>query len=486
MKCWWTKELTVIQKARNRISALKYKWRGLPEHPSHEEYRSITKKYARAIEKAKADHWSEWIKHIGGDDIWSIHNYMRANPTDYGKQRIPNIMKADGTYACTNSDKAQCLAETFFPPVQPPLPDKHQFKEKHPPTTHESSFPRFTTERVAEMLSRVNPYKAPGPLGISNSILKCCANILAPHLADIYQAICDLHHYPERFTNIHQIVLPKPGHPSYEVLNAYHPIALIETIVKVQSTIITENLSYECKHHNLLPDLQFGGCPGRSTTDALHYVEQYIKNAWRRNEVVSALFLNIQAAFPNMQKDCLIANMKARNIAIEYHNYVDLILTQCNIQLRFDDHTSQPFSPPNGCCQGCPLSMLLYVIYNTPLLQVANPASPNECIVGFIDNTTLLARGKNFKEAHATLKDMMEHTNRVFEWSSTFNLPLEMNKLALVNFTQSATKARDVTCLTLMQPDHSIIHKHDIEVSLSTKLLGVILDARLNWSAQHE
>ena len=130
--------------------------------------------------------------------------------------------------------------------------------------------------------------------------------------------------------------------------------------------------------------------------------------------------------------------------------------------------------------------MLLYVIYNAPLLRVANPASPNECIVGFVDDTTLLARGKNFKEAHATLKDMMERTNGVFEWSSTFNSPLEMNKLALVNFTQSAAKARDATCLTLMQPDHGIIHKRDIEVSPSAKLLSVILDARLNWSAQHE
>src|SRR5260221_5070281 len=35
----------------------------------------------------------------------------------------------------------------------------------------------------------------------------------------------------------------------------------------------------------------------------------------------------------------------------------------------------------------------------------------------------------------------MERSNGVFEWSSTFNSPLEMNKLALVNFAQSATKS---------------------------------------------
>src|SRR5258708_8954062 len=67
----------------------------------------------------------------------------------------------------------------------------------------------------------LNPYKAPGPSGISNSILKTCTDILAPHLANIYQATCNLHHYPKKFSNIHQIVLLKPGCPSYEVPTAY-------------------------------------------------------------------------------------------------------------------------------------------------------------------------------------------------------------------------------------------------------------------------
>lgn len=93
----------------------------------------------------------------------------------------------------------------------------------------------------------ISPYKALGPSGISNSILKQCTDILAPHLANLYQAICDLCHYPIKFSNIHQIVLPKPGCLSYEVPNAYHPIALIETIAKVQSAIVAEELSYECE-----------------------------------------------------------------------------------------------------------------------------------------------------------------------------------------------------------------------------------------------
>ncbi len=63
MKCWWTKELTLLRKDRNRANAEHYRWRSLPDHPSHLHYKEIGGEFTRAIEKAKADHWQEWINH---------------------------------------------------------------------------------------------------------------------------------------------------------------------------------------------------------------------------------------------------------------------------------------------------------------------------------------------------------------------------------------------------------------------------------------
>ena len=126
--------------------------------------------------------------------------------------------------------------------------------------------------------------------------------MISPVLAKIYTTICQLNYYPLRFHSINQVVICKPSRPSYKEANTYRPIALIETIAKVQSIIVTEDLSYICEKHKLLPKNQFGGRPGTTTSEALYMLEQFTKNAWQKGNIVSALFLDIQAAFPNIQK----------------------------------------------------------------------------------------------------------------------------------------------------------------------------------------
>lgn len=53
----------------------------------------------------------------------------------------------------------------------------------------------------------------------------------------------------------------------------------------------------------LLPNTHFGGRLGRTTTDALHYLVQKVKDAWKSNKVVSVLFLDVEGAFPNTVTD---------------------------------------------------------------------------------------------------------------------------------------------------------------------------------------
>lgn len=120
--------------------------------------------------------------------------------------------------------------------------------------------------------------------------------------------------------------------------------------------------------HQLLPKTHFGGRPGHTTTDAIHYLIHKIKAAWREDQVVSVLFLDVEGAFPNAVTDRLIHNLKKRRIPTLLVKFITRLLTNRRTKIKFDDYTSEYMDITNGIGQGNPLSIL----YNADLLEISD------------------------------------------------------------------------------------------------------------------
>ena len=136
-----------------------------------------------------------------------------------------------------------------------------------------------------------------------------------PHikrLTQIFRATITLNAYYEPWKGFTTIVLRKPGKPNYEIPKAYRLIALISTMAQTLTSIVAENLSQLVEQHHLLPKTHFGGRPGHSTTDTMHYLIHKIQSVWRNNKAASILFLDIEGAFPNTVMAKLIHNLKKR------------------------------------------------------------------------------------------------------------------------------------------------------------------------------
>ena len=108
-----------------------------------------------------------------------------------------------------------------------------------------------------------------------------CVDALIDHLFYIFRAVFKLTVYHPRWLESITLVLRKIGKTSYDVAKSYRPIGLIDTIPKVLSTLCSKHISYLAEKHNLLPPSQFGGRPGRNTTDAMLLMVHKIKDAWR-------------------------------------------------------------------------------------------------------------------------------------------------------------------------------------------------------------
>ena len=203
----------------------------------------------------------------------------------------------------------------------------------------------------------------------------------------IYTAIVEKGWYFTPWKHFTMVVLRKPGKTRYDIPKAYRPIALLNTMGKVLTAIIAEQLTYYTEKYALLPPLHFGGRPARTTNDAIHYLVYKIKDAWQKKQVASVLFLDIEGAFPNAVNGKLIANLTRRKVPTMIVKFVDNMLKGRSTHLKFDDHILDYIKIDNGIGQGDPLSMVLYQYYNADLLDV--PTSPSEFAAAYVDDAIL-------------------------------------------------------------------------------------------------
>jgi len=200
-------------------------------------------------------------------------------------------------------------------------------------------------------------------------------------------------------------MLRKPGKPRYDVPKAYRPVTLVNTMAKLLSSIIAEDITHLAEKHQLLPTNHFGGRPGCNMIDLLHLLVNTIKAAWRCKQVVSALFLNIEGAFLNAVTVCLLHNMRKRQIPEKYVIFMNNMLTGRRNRVKFNDYTSDWFNLDNGIVQGNTLSMILYLFYNADMLDIARGRF--EMCLGYVDDMALVVSVGSFRDTHCMLGNMM-------------------------------------------------------------------------------
>ena len=181
--------------------------------------------------------------------------------------------------------------------------------------------------------------------------------------------------------------------------------------------------------------MHFGCRPGPSTTDALHYLVQQVKEAWRKGRVASVLFLDEEGAFPNAVTARLIHNLKRRRIPSTYIKFIEQLLTGRRTKLKFNNFVSESLSILNGIGQGDPLSMILYILYNADLLEIIGDKDCKDSL-DFVDDIAIAAFGDSFEETIDRLEHTMEKNGGGISWSKDHNSRFETSKSAVMNLTR--------------------------------------------------
>ena len=156
----------------NHLGNLSYRYRAVPDHPSHGLYHNMRRSYGDEIKRAKERHWKDFLESVSGNELWTAHQYVSSPVGDGGKACIPTLktVSGDGTRndVSTNEEKGDVLHQLFFPERPPGSHIPHE--PLYPDRIRYSFRPSLT--QLCQCIARLHPQKVPGQDGIPNIVLK--------------------------------------------------------------------------------------------------------------------------------------------------------------------------------------------------------------------------------------------------------------------------------------------------------------------------
>lgn len=368
-----------------------------------------------------------------------------------------------------SAKKAGILLRKFFPP--PPTVDLSDIQGAT--YNQDLTIPDIQLHEVSRAIMTTVANKAPGEDGITNRVLKWTNETIAPHLQRIFNASLAAEYCPERFRRSVTIALRKPQRESYSVASSYRPIALLNTISKIMEFILAKRISYLAETHDLLPRTHFGARKSVSTEHALHFMVERIYAAWNKGLISTAMLLDVTGAFDNIARLRLLHNLRVKRLDERLVRWIDAYLSGRMTILKTGEYVTEWLKITVGTPQRSPLSPILFLFYNAPLLEAL--ASRGIFASGFVDDIGLLVGGRSAKENNDTL--VKAHEEVCVTWAKAHGVKFAPSKYQLCHFSRK--RSEDVAA-SIKLPEMADVIKARKEV----KYLGVMMDTKLNWKAQ--
>ena len=371
-KPWWTPLLMALHKEYHKVA------RTMKKHPSDNSIhlaRLSKLGYFKAIKRAKALYWSNFLAKTTPQNIWTAKQSVAPRKAP----RFPTLPEAD-----TPTSINDTLLQHFFLP-KPPPPARGRL------SPHMSATP-LTQDQIRQALSKCSPCSAPGPDGISYRVWKKVNSIKPAILLDMLSPLVTFGYHPPCLKHANGVILDKPGKPSYDTPASFRIIVLLKTVSKILERIMAVRLSELARKVGLLHPNQCGSLPRLSTSDACATLIHEVRTLQRPRWAVSTLFLDIKAGFDNVNVSKLMSLLLGKNIPSYMVDWVTSFLSERSCTLVFQGALGTAAPVEVGTPQGSPISPLLFLIYVAPL----HSSIPRGVMLSYVDDFSLTVASPSY------------------------------------------------------------------------------------------
>ena len=250
-----------------------------------------------------------------------------------------------------------------------------------------------------------------------------------------------------------------------KLMSNYRPISVVHYLCKIIEKLILKRLNSFLLKFQILHNDQFGFREGKSTSDAIIRLLDYLYDTIDHNEFAIALFIDYQKAFDTVNRNILLRKIEKYGIRGRALDLVTSYLSNRYQYVKINNSLSSKLPSNIGVPQGTNLSPLLFTLYVNDLHNV----SPNISTILFADDTTLIFRNKNFNQLILNCNSELE---KFRQWCLANRLSLNVDKTCALIFSN---RSYDQNCVISFGVS-------PINICTEYTFLGVKIDRNLKFN----
>ena len=472
-KRWWSTE---IKEAREVYCQARRAWQA--QKISTASLTEARNSYYRTIRHSKRTCWEAFL--AGPTDTADQPNAENAArcwlalgfTKSKGMATTPTLRGPGGELATSINEKEALIRETAFPPA----PGDNDAIEIPHGTWHT----QIDEDTVKKALFHQAVQKAPGIDRLNFRALRLLWEWDNVRIVALARQCFRLGIHPRAWKTAKGILLRKPNKPDYTLVKAYRVISLLNCLGKVVEKIAAEAIADHCEATDGLHAGQMGCRKQRSAVDAVACLIQSTQEAWRRKQLMAALFMDVKGAFDHVNPRRLVIRMTELGLDGDLIRWVQSFLTDRHVQLNIDNTQCPVHSVNSGVPQGSPVSPILFLIYLSGVFDVIERSVPGVRPISFADDMGLLAPGRSVEDV---CRKLQEAARIAIEWGQSNLVQFEAEKTEAVLFTRK--RGRDLRDQTeraqIVVGNHRVSFNHE-----ATRWLGIWLDAGLTLKAHYQ
>ena len=329
-----------------------------------------------------------------------------------------------------------------------------------------NGFNPVSTLELFNIINKTKNDKAPGYDNFSPIICKKIMAFFPETLVAIMNACLRLSYFPYVWKISVVKIIPKPGRPTYDKSSSYRPIGLLPILAKALEAVMANRIKSHLEANCPLSVYQYGFMQCRSTEHALLKLKTKIETNLKNKELVALVSLDIKGAFNNAWPPGIIKQL----IDMAIPTYMIKLMINYMDDRRVITNYSGVFgskSTNKGTVQGSILGPLLWNIVIDGFLK--NRFPPNMHIQAYADDITAVVVSKKPDDLAISIKQLLTMAT---SWCNENKLTLASEKTTVVPISR---KIRPVPIPAIN------INGHDLVFSDEAKVLGVIIDKKMDF-----